>query len=102
MPLLGASENVIRERIISLPPGSRGQTFIETIRFAAANRLLVNIDSKPLSPPIRAQLIWSFAGDSTEAPMRTAMASKLGDAFGTLLTCRPGARSGCGEDITGR
>lgn len=44
MPLLGASEEVIRERIIRLPAGSHGQSFIETIRFAAANRLLVNID----------------------------------------------------------
>jgi predicted nucleotidyltransferase component of viral defense system len=44
MPLLGATEEVIRERIIGLPAGSRGQTFIETIRFAAANRLLVNLD----------------------------------------------------------
>jgi predicted nucleotidyltransferase component of viral defense system len=44
MPRLGASEEVIRERIIGLPAGSRGQTFIETIRFAAANRLLVNIN----------------------------------------------------------
>jgi predicted nucleotidyltransferase component of viral defense system len=44
MPLLGATEEVIRERIIALPAGSRGQSFIETIRFAAANRLLVNID----------------------------------------------------------
>jgi predicted nucleotidyltransferase component of viral defense system len=44
MPLLGAAQEVIRERIIGLPAGSRGQTFIEAIRFAAANRLLVNID----------------------------------------------------------
>lgn len=44
MPLLGATEEAIRERVIGLPAGSRGQTFIETIRFAAANRLLVNID----------------------------------------------------------
>jgi hypothetical protein len=44
MPLLGASPEAIRERIIGLPAGSRGQTFIETIRFAAANRLLVNLD----------------------------------------------------------
>jgi hypothetical protein len=44
MPLLGATEQVIRDRVIALPPGSRGQTFIEAIRFAAANRLLVNID----------------------------------------------------------
>ena len=44
MPLLGATEEIIRERIIDLPAGSRGQTFIETIRFAAANQLLVNLD----------------------------------------------------------
>ena len=44
MPLLGASQEVIRERVIGLPTGSRGQTFIEAIRFAASNRLLVNID----------------------------------------------------------
>lgn len=44
MPLLNATPDVIRERVIGLPAGSRGQTFIETIRFAAANRLLVNLD----------------------------------------------------------
>ncbi|WP_076865968.1 nucleotidyl transferase AbiEii/AbiGii toxin family protein [Bradyrhizobium mercantei] len=45
MPLLGgAGAEAIRERIVGLPPGSHGQTFIETIRFAAANRLLVNLD----------------------------------------------------------
>jgi predicted nucleotidyltransferase component of viral defense system len=44
MPLLNASSEVIRERVIGFAPGSRGQTFVETIRFAAANRLLVEID----------------------------------------------------------
>ncbi len=45
MPLMGgATEEIVRERTIGLPVGSRGQTFIETIRFAAANRLLVNLD----------------------------------------------------------
>lgn len=45
MPLMGgATAEIIRERIIGLPPGSRGQSFIETIRFAAANQLLVNLD----------------------------------------------------------
>lgn len=34
----------MRERIIGVSAGSRGQTFIEMIRFAAANRLLVEID----------------------------------------------------------
>ncbi|CAN7678092.1 nucleotidyl transferase AbiEii/AbiGii toxin family protein [Mesorhizobium amorphae] len=43
MPI-GTGETLIRERIISLPAGVRGQTYIEMIRFAAANRLLVEID----------------------------------------------------------
>jgi predicted nucleotidyltransferase component of viral defense system len=41
---LGAADTIIRERVIGLPTGSRGQSFIETIRFAAANQLLVEID----------------------------------------------------------
>jgi predicted nucleotidyltransferase component of viral defense system len=43
MPL-GASDALIRDRIIDLPAGSGRQSFIEMIRFAAANRLLVEID----------------------------------------------------------
>jgi predicted nucleotidyltransferase component of viral defense system len=35
---------VIRDRIIPVPTGTRGQTFIDLIRFAATNRLLVEID----------------------------------------------------------
>lgn len=41
---LEPTATVVRERIIGVPAGSRGQTFIEMIRFAAANRLLVEID----------------------------------------------------------
>jgi predicted nucleotidyltransferase component of viral defense system len=41
---LGANDALIRERIIGLPTGSSGQSFIDMIRFAAANRLLVEID----------------------------------------------------------
>jgi predicted nucleotidyltransferase component of viral defense system len=43
MPI-GAGDTLIRERLIDLPTGSRGQNLIEMIRFAAANRLLVEID----------------------------------------------------------
>lgn len=43
MPI-GAGNALIRERVIDLPTGNRGQSFIEMIRFAAANRLLVEID----------------------------------------------------------
>jgi len=41
---MGASDALIRERIINLPAGGRAQSHIELIRFAAANRLLVEID----------------------------------------------------------
>ncbi len=48
-PVLGAMpfgmDNVlIRDRIVDLPSGSLGQSLIEKIRFASANRLLVEID----------------------------------------------------------
>ena len=43
MPM-GGSDALIRDRIINLPAGSLGQTHIDLIRFAAANRLLVEID----------------------------------------------------------
>ena len=43
MPL-GHEDVVIRDRIIPLPTGARGQTLIDLIRFAATNRLLVEID----------------------------------------------------------
>lgn len=43
MPI-GAGDTLIRERAIGLPAGTRGQDFIELIRFAAANHLLVRID----------------------------------------------------------
>ena len=41
---IGPGETLIRERVVSLPAGSQGQNFVEMIRFAAANRLLVEID----------------------------------------------------------
>jgi hypothetical protein len=43
MPM-GASGTLIRERVLGFAAGSRGQNFVEMIRFAAANRLLVEID----------------------------------------------------------
>lgn len=43
MPM-GADNALIRQRVVDLPTGGRGQSLIEMIRFAAANRLLVEID----------------------------------------------------------
>jgi len=39
-----ADGTIIRDRIVELPAGRRGQSFIDMIRFAAANRLLVELD----------------------------------------------------------
>lgn len=41
---LGSGDTIIRERLITLPAGGIGQNHIEMVRFAAANRLLVEID----------------------------------------------------------
>jgi predicted nucleotidyltransferase component of viral defense system len=43
MPI-GGDAAVIRDRMVTLPTGTKGQTFIDLIRFAATNRLLVEID----------------------------------------------------------
>ncbi|WP_316169025.1 MULTISPECIES: nucleotidyl transferase AbiEii/AbiGii toxin family protein [unclassified Bradyrhizobium] len=41
---MAASAPLIQERIVNFPAGAHGQSFIETIRFAGANRVVVEID----------------------------------------------------------
>ncbi|SPH17917.1 hypothetical protein DEA8626_01445 [Defluviimonas aquaemixtae] len=41
---LGRGETVIRERTLRIPVGGRAQSHLEVIRFAAANRLCVELD----------------------------------------------------------
>ena len=41
---IGAGESVLRERLLRLPVSGSAQAMIEVIRFAAANRLLVELD----------------------------------------------------------
>lgn len=41
---LGTGETVLRERTLRIPAGSRAQTHLEVIRFAAANHLCVDLD----------------------------------------------------------
>jgi len=40
----GVGETLLRERTIHMPGGTFGQSYIETIRFAAANRLIIELD----------------------------------------------------------
>jgi predicted nucleotidyltransferase component of viral defense system len=61
MPLLGASDAAIRERVVALPSGSRGQSLIETVRFAAANRLLVEIDYRDKQGKRSTRLIEAYS-----------------------------------------
>ncbi len=42
--VLGGGETVLRDRLLRLPISGQGQSIIEVIRFAAANRLLVELD----------------------------------------------------------
>lgn len=42
--VFGSEDTIIRERVVALPTGAKGQTLVELIRFAATNRLLVEID----------------------------------------------------------
>lgn len=46
LPVMAMAANapLIQDRVISFPTGSRGQSFIEAVRFAGANRLVVEID----------------------------------------------------------
>lgn len=64
---LGANDALIRERIIGLPSGSRGQSFIETIRFAAANQLLVEIDYRDKQGKRSARSIEAYSLRRTQA-----------------------------------
>jgi hypothetical protein len=41
---IGAGDTIIRERVVPYPLGITGQSHIEIVRFAAANRLIVNLD----------------------------------------------------------
>jgi hypothetical protein len=41
---ISAGETILRERSLRLPVSGRAQAFVEVIRFAAANRLLVELD----------------------------------------------------------
>ncbi|MGY3034307.1 putative nucleotidyltransferase component of viral defense system [Bradyrhizobium sp. USDA 4354] len=66
---MAVSAPLIQERVIGFPTGFQGQSFIETIRFAGANRLVVDIDyrdqkGKRSTRPIEAySLRRSKAGD---------------------------------------
>ncbi|RJF80715.1 WYL domain-containing protein [Oleomonas cavernae] len=66
MPI-GGTSMLIRDRIVGLPVGTSGQGYIEVIRFAAANRLLVEIDYRDQQGKRSTRLIEAYSLRRTQA-----------------------------------
>ena len=94
MPM-GGGDALIRDRIINLPAGSLGQAHIDLIRFAAANRLLVEIDyqDKPGKRSTRAieaySLRMSQAGDVRLMAVRATDGQPRAYLLNSILGVRP-------------
>lgn len=58
---LARGETVIRERTLRIPVGRNAQTYLEIIRFAAANRLCVSLDYVKLNGQRSAPLIEPYS-----------------------------------------
>jgi hypothetical protein len=76
---MAASSPLVQERIISFPAGSRGQSFIETIRFAGANRLLVEIDYRDQEGNRSTRLIEAYSLRRSKAGDVRLMAVRADD-----------------------
>ncbi len=76
---LGAANTVIRERVISLPIGGPGQNHIDMIRFAAANRLLVEIDYRDKQGNRSTRLIEAYSLRRSQAGDVLLMAVRAED-----------------------
>lgn len=94
MPV-GAGDTLIRERIVSLPAGGRGQSFVEMIRFAAANRLLVEIDyrDKQGSRSMRAIEAYSLRRSQAGDVLLMAVRADNGQPRSYLVSSILGVRS---------
>ena len=73
---LAEGETLIRERIVELPSGAVGQTFLEIIRFAAANRLLVELDYRDKEGKRSTRLVEAYSLRRTRAGDVMLMANR--------------------------
>src|SRR3546814_16967731 len=94
MPI-GAGDTLIRERIVGLPAGGRGQNYIEMIRFAAANRLLVEIDyrDKQGNRSTRAIEAYSIRRSQAGEVLLMAVRSDTGPPRSSLVHRIPGVKA---------
>lgn len=91
----GSGDEVIRERIVELPAGSVGQSVIDMIRFAASNRLLVEIDyrDKQGRRSTRAIEAYSLRRSQAGDVLLMAVRADNGQVRSYLLGSIVGARS---------
>lgn len=98
MPI-GGGDALIRERIISFPSGSLGQTHIDLVRFAAANRLLVEIDYQDKTGKRSTRAIEAYSLRRSQAGDVLLMAVRAEDGqprsylVNSILGVRPTQRS---------
>lgn len=101
LPAMGiaTSSPLIQERIISFPAGSRGQSFIETIRFAGANRLLVELDYQDQKGNRSTRVIEAYSLRRSKAGDVLLMAVRADDGqprsylFNSILGVKPTQRT---------
>jgi predicted nucleotidyltransferase component of viral defense system len=91
---LAAGDTLIRERIVELPTGAAGQTLLEIIRFAAANRLLVELDYRDKEGRRSTRLIEAYSLRRTRAGDVVLMANRAdnGQARSYLINGILGAK----------
>lgn len=77
-PIAGSNE-IVRERTLILPVGAVGQSHVETIRFAAANRLLVNLDYRDQQGRRRIRAIEAYSLRRSQAGDILLMAVRADD-----------------------
>ena len=75
---LAEGDTLVRERIVELSMGTNGQTFVEIIRFAAANRLLVELDYRDKEGRRSTRLIEAYSLRRTRAGDVLLMANRPG------------------------
>lgn len=91
---LAEGDTLVRERIVELSMGTNGQTFVEIIRFAAANRLLVELDYRDKEGRRSTRLIEAYSLRRTRAGDVLLMANRAdnGQARSYLLESILGVR----------
>ncbi len=90
---VGAGNTLIRERLVDLPTGRHGQNIVDIIRFAAANRILVEIDYRDRQDNRSILTIEAYSLRRSEAGdvILKAASAESGQLRSYFVTCILGA-----------